>query len=272
MQHPKLLALGALGVLVAAAVLLLARNGLDVVTVSADSTTGPAITPAVPSAAKERKPLAYYVKDLRPTVFRAPGRDEAISAPLPSSGAAGQSSGTSAARMNAASNADSPRYILTGVATLHGRKTALIENTVTRQGSFVHIGDLFQGGKVVGIDSRGVTLRRQGERRHIDRFEGYRLTPLNASAPYLTAPTQPATTAPAPATPSVVVQIVAPSSGYTAESWMPPPVAAQPVQVVPQPVPVPVAVPDSIVPPTSYPGFIPVNPEQRDGWMIYSPR
>jgi hypothetical protein len=156
-----------------------------------------------------RKPQSYYVNGINPHLFDGPPAsavDSVAANQQPPIKPKVQLPPASAQPGNATDAGD---YTFTGVVSLNGSKSALVENSKTKSGMFVSIGSHLLNGTVSSIDERTIVVRVNGAKRYISRLASYRLTPLNASAEFLTAKAPPQsapTTNPAHNSQPVVVQ------------------------------------------------------------------
>lgn len=80
-------------------------------------------------------------------------------------------------------------YVYSGTVSMGGRRLALIENSKTREGSFVAVGDSFAGTTVARVTTDSVTVRVGGRSRTLSKPSDFKLTPLDKDAPYLAAGT-----------------------------------------------------------------------------------
>jgi hypothetical protein len=152
---------------------------------SLSTTTAPAsgsLSGASDPSASRRTTVSYYEQTLNQGLFGAP-----VPAPAPTPKAAPARKERPSVAVTPSTPASDPLadYNFTGVVTIQGRESALIENKLTRAGVYLGVGDRFLNGKITDIDGRRVTLALNGTRRSLARFENYRFTPLDASAPFL---------------------------------------------------------------------------------------
>lgn len=197
-----------------------ALSGQNVwVTPPAASGSGERQPVASASAATGRKELTYYTQSINQGMFGAP-----VAAPLPAPKAPAPRKPKPQRVVVTPAPAPDPLadYAFTGVVTMQGRPTALIEHKLTKAGTFIKVGDRFLDGKVTDIDGRQITLALNGSQRSLSRFENYRFIPLDSSAPFLGS----GTGAPVPAVPGAT-----------------PPVPGQAGQPVPPPFPAGNAIP-----------------------------
>lgn len=183
---PTVIALGA----VAVGAIVLAQTGKQApaspkVEVNTDRSSAPAVqvTPAV-----ERKPLAYYMAGVRSDLFSEPLPPAPKPKPEPPKVTAPPPPPPPApAPVNPFAD-----YAYTGTVTIDGQLMALVENTKTKEGQYLKAGDSFLGGTVSGVDERTLTIHVAGTDQRLAKTDNFSLTPLDKSAPYLTAqPAQP---------------------------------------------------------------------------------
>lgn len=134
------------------------------------------------SSASRRPSLAYYTQTLSGGMFGA--QTPAPAAP-PKVRPASKKRRTTRSPVSAPAENPLADYAFTGLVTVAGRTSALIEHTKTREGLYLAIGDRFLSGKITGIDGQRVTLALNGAKLSLARSENYKLTPLDASAPFL---------------------------------------------------------------------------------------
>ena len=89
-------------------------------------------------------------------------------------------------------------YIFAGTVTINGQMQALIQNSKTKEGSYVKIGDMFVGETVVDVNRDSVTLLVQGKPRLFAKSTDINLVPMTAGG----GATPPPANAPAPGPPA----------------------------------------------------------------------
>jgi hypothetical protein len=168
------------------------------------------------SATANRKELTYYTQGISGGMFGAP-----VPAPMPEVKAPTPRKPKPQRIATTPAPAPDPLadYAFTGVVTMQGRPTALIEHKLTKSGTYIQIGDRFLNGKVTEIDGRQITLALNGKRRALARFENYRFTPLDTSAAYLASGARAPSGAPAAMVPGQTPQV----PGQMGQPGMPPP-------------------------------------------------
>lgn len=127
-----------------------------------------------------RKPLEYYTGGVRADLFTAP-QPSAPPVPKP------EPAKTEPPKPPAAPVVVDPfaDYAYTGTVSLDGRMMALIENTKTKEGQYLSVGDTFMGGTIQQINERNVTIAIAGNSRMLTKTDNFQLTPLDKSAPFL---------------------------------------------------------------------------------------
>ncbi|HLK59112.1 MAG TPA: hypothetical protein VKU00_21300 [Chthonomonadaceae bacterium] len=76
-------------------------------------------------------------------------------------------------------------YVYSGTVTLGDERMALLEDTRTRDGKYVKVGDMFMGGMVTQIEPGQVTIQMGEGMRTLAKSTTINLTPLNKSAAFL---------------------------------------------------------------------------------------
>lgn len=143
---------------------------------------------AVRPAPARRQPLSYYTGGVRSDLFSAP-----LPPPPPTPAAAVKPPVAPTLPPAPAPVDPLAEWAYSGTVQVGGRTMALVENTKTREGQYLGIGDTLAGlgATVKGIDERSVSLSVAGSDRTMFKTDDYKLTPLDKSAPYLTAGPQP---------------------------------------------------------------------------------
>jgi len=204
-RHAAPLAIAA-GIIAVGGVLALAQGtrhpaAAPAVQVSRGRAAQPAVQLAADTA-RERRPLAFYTGSVRGDLFAQP----APPAPAPAAPPAAPSAmpalpPAAPAELNPFSD-----FAYSGTVEANGELMALVENTKTREGQYLKVGDPFLGGSVTRISDRALVVSVAGVDRTLAKTDNYKLTPLEKSAPYLTAQPQPqpgqATPNPAPGGPA----------------------------------------------------------------------
>lgn len=133
-------------------------------------------------SSSRRPTVTYYTRNMNGGLFGAQ-----VDAPAAPPKIATPRKKPRAARPVVSVPAENPLadYAFTGLVTVQGRRTALIEHTKTKEGIYIGVGDRFLNGRITDIDGQRITLALNGNRLSLARFENYRFTPLDASAPFL---------------------------------------------------------------------------------------
>lgn len=143
--------------------------------------TGRSVGSSAGDTTSARRPISFYTQEVRGSMFSAPQPP----APKPPP-------------------AEKPRTVVVppvkvdpwatwsynGTVTVGEEKMALLENTQTKEGQWVHPGDNFMGAKIDKITDQMVTLTSAGKPHMLAKADTIVITPLDRSASYLT-PQQP---------------------------------------------------------------------------------
>lgn len=129
--------------------------------------------------AAQRKPLSYYTAGVRADIFGSPpaAPTPVITPSLPT---------TPPAPVEPAVIDPFVDYAYTGTIVMGGQPMALVENSKTKEGTYLKVGDQLLGGTVTEVTERGVTLTIAGRPRTLSKTEDFSLTPLDKDAAYLT--------------------------------------------------------------------------------------
>jgi hypothetical protein len=73
----------------------------------------------------------------------------------------------------------------TGTIKMGDQMTALLENTKTKEGQFIKVGESFMGAQVIGITDQMVTLNSAGRQSMLAKSDTITITPLNNNAAFL---------------------------------------------------------------------------------------
>jgi hypothetical protein len=73
-------------------------------------------------------------------------------------------------------------WAYTGTVTLNGQKMVLLENTKTKEGQYLRVGESFLGGQVMEITEANVVMMMGRKPRQLFKSQTFNLVPLNASA------------------------------------------------------------------------------------------
>ena len=76
-------------------------------------------------------------------------------------------------------------YVYSGTVIMGDKRMALLENTKTKDGQFVKVGDTFHGGLVTQIEAGQVSLRLGDAMRMMPKSLAINLTPLDRNAAFL---------------------------------------------------------------------------------------
>lgn len=82
-------------------------------------------------------------------------------------------------------------WAYTGTVTVNNQKMVLLENATTKEGQYLHIGEMFMGGQVSDITDANVILMIGNKPRQLFKSQNYNIVPLNANAPGAGTPGQP---------------------------------------------------------------------------------
>ncbi len=72
-----------------------------------------------------------------------------------------------------------------GTVSVGDRTFAVVENSKTKEGTYLSVGDEYIGAKVTSIDEKSVALSVAGKEHRLAKLEDYKLVPLDNSAPFL---------------------------------------------------------------------------------------
>jgi hypothetical protein len=140
-------------------------------------TTAPA-DPNDGASIGDRPALNYYVHEVRGTMFSAP------QPPAPPAPAATKSAKPATPAPTPIVPPVNPfaSYAYTGTVRMGDQMMALVENTQTRDGQYLKVGDQFQGAQVSEITDQMVTLTQDKKPYQLAKSDNIVLTPLNANA------------------------------------------------------------------------------------------
>jgi hypothetical protein len=152
-----------------------------------DAKSGPAVEPSGETAAPERRPVDFYTRNIDSNLFTAPQpppppapKPVKVEPPKPV---------PIVPVMPVNPFAD---WAYTGTVHMGDMTMALIENTKTKEGQYVKVGEMFLGAQVSLITDQQVSLSSAGKPYMLAKSDNMTLTPLDKNAPYLNAPAQPA--------------------------------------------------------------------------------
>ncbi len=187
----------AFGVIAACAIVAFAQGGKRASAKSTVTRASQASTAEVALAADTttRKPLSYYTSGVRADLFTPPA------APAPA-----------APKVKLTKPAPAPKptlpppapaivdpfadYAYDGTVTMGNQTLALVENTKTKEGQYLRVGDSFIGGQISGINEHDLTIDVAGTTKVIAKTDNFKMTSLDKSAPVLTQQPQQGAQAP----------------------------------------------------------------------------
>jgi len=128
----------------------------------------------------ERKPLTYYTSGVRADIFGSGQATEQAAKPAQ----------TKAPELTPAPTPEVidpfADYAYTGSIIMGDQALALVENSKTKEGSYVKVGDQLLGGIVAQVTERSVTVSVAGKLRTLYKTEDFKLTPLDKDAAFRT--------------------------------------------------------------------------------------
>ncbi len=184
---PAVVGLGA----VALGAIVLAQTDKGRVNIVAASSKPKAVTDSMVTVipAAERKPLSYYTGGVRSDLFNGPLQEASIKPKTEPVKVAKPEKIDLTPSTPAAVNPFAD-FAYTGTVNAGGEMIALVENVKTKEGQYLKQGDGFMGGKITDIGERTVTIDVAGKKETLAKSDDFKLTPLDKSAPYLTAAPQ----------------------------------------------------------------------------------
>ena len=136
--------------------------------------SSPAIESTGLAVETTRKPVDYYAAGITPSLFGptppAPKPAPKLPPPPPIKVAEPDPFGD---------------YVYNGTVSIDGRKMALLENSKTKEGQYVSIGQPFLGGQVTAIDERQVIVSLGTTNKTVAKTDDYKLVSLDKNAPFL---------------------------------------------------------------------------------------
>lgn len=125
-----------------------------------------------------RRPLSYYTSGVRPDLFGSPSAPTPLVKPEPPKPVVAP----------AEPDIIDPfaDYAYTGTIMMGDQALALVENSKTKEGIYVKVGDQLIGGTVTEVSDRGVTIAVAGKPRTLNKTDEYSLTPLDKDAAFRT--------------------------------------------------------------------------------------
>lgn len=132
----------------------------------------------------ERKSLTYYTGGVRNDLFNAPLNEPAPKphVELPKPTVKLPEPPPTVVKVDPLVD-----YVYTGSVDMGGTVMALIENSKTKEGTYVKQGDAFIGGTISDLTARSVTISLAGVPHVMNKTEDYKLTPLDKNAAFLNA-------------------------------------------------------------------------------------
>ncbi len=125
--------------------------------------------------ANGRRSLAFYTKSARGTLFSEPLPPEPKPAPPPPPQ-------PTPPPVRLPEIDPFAGWAYTGTVTINGQKMVLLENATTKEGQYLHIGEVFMGGQVSDISDSNVTIMVGNKPRQMFKSQNYNVVPLSASA------------------------------------------------------------------------------------------
>src|SRR5438552_13751814 len=165
------------GVAAVGAIVAVAQNNKRIAAgsaVQANSDRRPIVVAQNMEKTPERKPLTYYTGGVRGDLFAAPQQ----AAPQAKKKAEPAKPPAPPPAPPAVVNPFA-EYVYTGTMESNGQQIALVENTKTREGQFLKVGDPFVGGTVAQISQRTVTINVAGSNQFLSKTDDFKLTPLD---------------------------------------------------------------------------------------------
>lgn len=150
---------------------------------TSDATTpnGPAVESDVDNALT-RRPLTFYTEAVRGSMFSPPQPPKPVEKPAPKPPPAPV---VPVMPINPFAN-----WTYTGTVHVGDQIMALIENSQTKEGQYVKVGDNFMGASVSAITDQMVTLMASGKPNMLAKSDNITLTPLDKNADFMNAQTQ----------------------------------------------------------------------------------
>jgi len=131
-----------------------------------------------------RPSLEFYTRGVRESLFSAPQPPKAREVPAPKPPKVIVPP-VSPVPINPFAD-----WTYSGTVTAGDKKLALLENRTSKMGQFVHEGQEFMGAKVKSVTDQMVTVVAVGKPYLLAKSDNINVTPLSASAAYLTAQAQ----------------------------------------------------------------------------------
>ena len=155
------------------------------------------------SAETARPALDYYTRGVRGTMFSAP------TPPTPKEQPAPRPPKIVLPKINPQFVNPFMDWTYAGTVTAGDKKMALLENRTSKEGQYVREGQTFMGATVKNVTDQMVTLVSAGKPYPLAKSDTINVTPLSASAAYLTQPQQQAQQAGQPANAQAMMAVPA---------------------------------------------------------------
>lgn len=156
------------------------RQKAGTTTLSSAASNGPVLSST--NEAPKPRPLSFYTSGIRSDLFTV---NEAAAIAMPKKKEAAKPVVQIADIQPVPPPNPLADYVYTGTVTANGQRYALLENSKTREGHFLAVGDSLLGGTVGDITDRGLTVNIAGAPQMMAKTDNYKLTPFDKSAPYL---------------------------------------------------------------------------------------
>ncbi len=156
------------------------RAGRPIVLAQNDGKAAPSVAPSTDPAT--RRPLDYYTQGVRGNLFSAPQpppapRPKPVAAPVVKIEKPRPAPIIQVAPINPFAD-----WAYTGTIHIGEQMMALLENTKTKEGQYLKIGDSFLGAQVSSITDQGVTLLSAGKPALLAKSDSINVTPLDKNA------------------------------------------------------------------------------------------
>jgi uncharacterized membrane protein YgcG len=132
-----------------------------------------------PSASAWRYDAVVQRNLFKPLGSATPGKPGALPPVPPMPVDAFQLSDVGKADAGAATAPQPPQWIYAGYATVNGNPQAIVENSGTKQGQFLTVGQTLDGSVVKSISPQAIQLTRGGDTTEMKLSEAFTATPLN---------------------------------------------------------------------------------------------
>ena len=140
----------------------------------------PIVEPALDAPEESRRPVAFYTQTVRSGLFSAPQPP----APAPVKIVAPPPAPKPTPPIPVPPVVVDPfaQWAYTGTITQGDQTIALLENTQTKEGQFLKVGDNLMGAQVKSVTDQMVTLESAGKPRMLAKSDNITVTPLDRSA------------------------------------------------------------------------------------------